>query len=165
MKRSVVSGESCAQPCADYTVRSHAICAVLDQDELRQFKQLGHRLRYRSNESVFSQEEAVTSCYNVVEGVMRLYKLLPDGRRQIVGFALPGDFLGLSATERYAISADAVGPSWFAVSSKGCSRASPKTGRTCCVVSTNFLPASSQRPESRWCCSGGGPPKRRSPVS
>ncbi len=109
MKRSVVSGESCAQPCADCTVRSHPICAVLDQDELRQFKQLGHRLRYRSNESVFSQEEAVTSCYNVVEGVMRLYKLLPDGRRQIVGFALPGDFLGLSATERYAISADAVG--------------------------------------------------------
>jgi CRP/FNR family transcriptional regulator len=45
----------------------------------------------------------------VLEGVMRLYKLLPDGRRQIVGFALPGDFLGLSATERYAISADAVG--------------------------------------------------------
>lgn len=110
MKRSIVGSEPCAQPCADCTVRSHAICAALDQEELRDLEQLGDRLQYRPNEPVFTQEEIVTSCYNVLEGVLRLYKLLPDGRRQIVGFALPGDFLGLSATERYAISADAVGP-------------------------------------------------------
>ena len=97
-------GEPCAQPCVDCAVRPHAICAALDQDELRDFKQLGYRLQYRPNESVFTQEEIATSCYNVLEGVMRLYKLLPDGRRQIVGFALPGDFLGLYASERYAIS-------------------------------------------------------------
>jgi CRP/FNR family transcriptional regulator len=58
---------------------------------------------------VFSQEEIATSCFNVLEGVMRLYKLLPDGRRQIVGFALPGDFLGIAVNGRHGISADAVG--------------------------------------------------------
>jgi CRP/FNR family transcriptional regulator len=109
MKRFIVGSESYAQPCADCTVRAHAICAALDQEELSDLERLGHRLQYRPNEPVFTQEEIVTSCYNVLEGVMRLYKLLPDGRRQIVGFALSGDFLGLSATERYAISADAVG--------------------------------------------------------
>lgn len=41
---------------------------------------------------------------------MRLYKLLPDGRRQIVGFALPGDFLGMAASLRHGFSADAIGP-------------------------------------------------------
>jgi CRP/FNR family transcriptional regulator len=41
---------------------------------------------------------------------MRLYKLLPDGRRQIVGFSLPGDFLGLAASARHSLSADAIGP-------------------------------------------------------
>ena len=41
---------------------------------------------------------------------MRLYKLLPDGRRQIVGFALPGDFLGMTASTRHSFSADAIGP-------------------------------------------------------
>jgi len=110
MKRSIAGGEPCVQSCADCTVRPRSICAALDQDELRQLEQLGHRLQYRSNEPVFNQEEIVTSCYNVLEGVMRLYKLLPDGRRQIVSFALPGDFLGISTTDRYAISADAVGP-------------------------------------------------------
>jgi CRP/FNR family transcriptional regulator, anaerobic regulatory protein len=110
MKRSVFGDEACAQPCADCTVRPHAICAALDQDELRQLEQLGHRLQFRPNEPVFTQEEIVTSCYNLLEGVLRLYKLLPDGRRQIVGFALPGDFLGISVNGRHGISADAVGP-------------------------------------------------------
>jgi CRP/FNR family transcriptional regulator len=110
MKRSVPGDEACAQPCADCTVRPHAICAALDLDELHQLEQLGHRLQYRPNEPVFSQEEIVTSCYNLLEGVLRLYKLLPDGRRQIVGFALPGDFLGVSVDGRHGISADAVGP-------------------------------------------------------
>jgi CRP/FNR family transcriptional regulator len=41
---------------------------------------------------------------------MRLYKLLPDGRRQIVGFALPGDFLGMTVSARHSFSADAIGP-------------------------------------------------------
>ena len=41
-------------------------------------------------------------------GVARLYKLLPDGRRQIIGFALPGDFLGTAPSDRYSYSADAI---------------------------------------------------------
>lgn len=109
MKRSVVVGEACAQTCADCTVRPHAICAALDRDELRQLEQIGHHFQYRPNESVFSQEEIAISCYNLLEGVLRLYKLLPDGRRQIVEFALPGDFLGLSVNDRHGVSADAIG--------------------------------------------------------
>jgi len=109
MKKIVVAGQPCADPCADCAVRPHAICAALDQDELRDLEQLGQRLRYRPNEPVFSQEEIATSCFNVLEGVMRLYKLLPDGRRQIVGFALPGDFLGIAVNGCHGISADAVG--------------------------------------------------------
>jgi CRP/FNR family transcriptional regulator len=45
----------------------------------------------------------------VLEGVLRLYKLLPDGRRQFIGFALPGDFLGLAGSPQYEFSADAIG--------------------------------------------------------
>ena len=110
MKKPVVAGHPDTQPCADCAVRPYAICAALEQDELRRLEQLGQRLQYRPNEPVFTQEEIATSCYNVLEGVMRLYKLLPDGRRQIVGFALPGDFLGISVNGRRGISADAVGP-------------------------------------------------------
>ena len=36
--------------------------------------------------------------YTVLEGWAFRYKMLPDGRRQILNFALPGDFLGMQAT-------------------------------------------------------------------
>src|SRR5947208_11807755 len=33
---------------------------------------------------------------------------MPDGRRQVIGFALPGDFLGTMPSDRYSFSADAI---------------------------------------------------------
>jgi len=35
--------------------------------------------------------------------------MLPDGRRQILAFALPGDFLGMPLAARHNFSADAIG--------------------------------------------------------
>ena len=35
--------------------------------------------------------------------------MLPDGRRQILAFALPGDFLGMPLAARHDFSADAIG--------------------------------------------------------
>ena len=110
MKNPVAGGRSVAQPCAECSVRPLAICAALEQSDLQELEQLGHHVRFKPGQAVFAQDDAAAFCYNLLEGVMRLYKLLPDGRRQIVGFALPGDFLGVSAAERHGFSADAVGP-------------------------------------------------------
>jgi len=109
MKISLVAGGQNGQTCSDCVVRQFNVCAALDKSEQRELKQLGRHVRFTSSETVFAQEELMTSVYNVLEGVMRLYKLLPDGRRQIVGFALPGDFLGMVAV-RHSFSADAIGP-------------------------------------------------------
>jgi len=108
MKISLV--EPNAQPCADCSVRQFSLCAALDKTELRELEHLGRHVHVASCETVFAQEELTTSFYNLLDGVMRLYKLLPDGRRQIVGFALPGDFLGMTASARHSFSADAIGP-------------------------------------------------------
>ena len=42
--------------------------------------------------------------------MLKLSKLLSDGRRQVTGFLLPGDYLGLASAERYIYSAEAVTP-------------------------------------------------------
>src|ERR1700731_4396216 len=110
MKISVVAGEPNGQACTDCAVRPLSICAALDRAELRELDHLGRHVRFGPRETVFAQEQMTTSFYNLLEGVMRLYKLLPDGRRQIVGFALPGDFLGMTASARHGFSADAIGP-------------------------------------------------------
>jgi len=110
MKISLVAGEASGQPCTDCAVRRFSVCAALDRAELRELERLGRHVLFASSETVFAQEDMTASFYNLLEGVMRLYKLLPDGRRQIVGFALPGDFLGMATSARHSLSADAIGP-------------------------------------------------------
>jgi CRP/FNR family transcriptional regulator len=110
MKISALAGEPNGQRCTDCPVRQFSVCAAFDKAELRGLEHLGRHVRFRTCETVFAQEELTTSFYNLLEGVMRLYKLLPDGRRQIVGFGLPGDFLGMGTSARHSFSADAIGP-------------------------------------------------------
>ena len=104
------AGEPNEHPCAECSIRRLSVCAALDKADLRELVHLSRHIHFAAGETVFSQEEMTTSFYNLLEGVIRPYKLLPDGRRQIIGFALPGDFLGLSASVRHNFSADAIGP-------------------------------------------------------
>jgi CRP/FNR family transcriptional regulator, anaerobic regulatory protein len=104
-----LTGEPIGQPCSECSIRQLSVCAALDRAELRELAHLGRQVCFRPSETVFAQEELTTFFYNLLEGVMRLYKLLADGRRQIIGFALPGDFLGLAASSRHNFSADAIG--------------------------------------------------------
>jgi CRP/FNR family nitrogen fixation transcriptional regulator len=46
--------------------------------------------------------------YFVISGVVRRCALRPDGRRQIVGLLLPGDFFGFTAGDHYDYTAEAV---------------------------------------------------------
>jgi CRP/FNR family transcriptional regulator, anaerobic regulatory protein len=110
MKFSPVAVGPKQQSCSDCSIRRLSICALLDQDEVREIGDLVRHVRFAACETVFAQEDVATSFCSVFEGVLRLYKLLPDGRRQIVGFALPGDFLGTSTAGRHGFSADAIGP-------------------------------------------------------
>jgi CRP/FNR family transcriptional regulator len=109
MKISLVAGELDWEPCTECAGRRFSVCAALEKAELRELDHLGRHIHFAPCETVFAQEEMTTSFYSLLKGVMRLYKLLPDGRRQIVGFALPGDFLGMATSARHSFSADAIG--------------------------------------------------------
>lgn len=110
MKASVATIESerrCGEECP---ICEAGVCAVLNVAELREVHHLGRRVHFARRETVFREQEVATSFFNLRKGIMRLHKLLPDGRRQILGFALPGDFLETHAFGRHKFSADAVGP-------------------------------------------------------
>jgi CRP/FNR family transcriptional regulator len=96
--------------CDGCQVRLVSVCAALEADELQRLESLAQPACYPAKETLFIQGEPADAVYNVTAGVVRLYKLLPDGRRQIVGFALPGDFLGLALRDSYGFSADAIEP-------------------------------------------------------
>ena len=44
-------------------------------------------------------------------GALRLVRTLPDGRRQISGFVLPGDYLGLSGNDHHRYDIEAIADS------------------------------------------------------
>jgi CRP/FNR family transcriptional regulator len=138
MKISLIAGVANGQTCADCAVRGSSVCAALDNTELRELEHLGRHVLFASRETVFAQEEMTTSFYNRLEGAMRLYKLLPDGRRQIVGFALPGDFLGMTTSARHNFSADAIGPVPCAGSQGLRSHGSSRINRISCAASMSW---------------------------
>jgi CRP/FNR family transcriptional regulator len=80
-----------------------------DPLELRDLRTLASPVYFRAGKTIFSEGEPADSVFGVSHGVVRLYKLLPDGRRQVLSFALPGDFLGMPLADRHNFSADAIG--------------------------------------------------------
>jgi CRP/FNR family transcriptional regulator len=98
-------------PCFDCAVRELAVCGVLESAALRAFKESGPTLHHRAGETVVFEGDEAGSVYSLTSGLLRLSKLLPDGRRQIAGFLFPGDFLGITLEEEHAFTAEAVAPS------------------------------------------------------
>ena len=95
--------------CRNCVVRFVSVCASLADEELALLESLATPTHFCSGDTLFGQGTEAHCVYNVTGGVVRLYKLLSDGRRQVVGFALPGDFLGLAMRDAYGFSADAIG--------------------------------------------------------
>jgi CRP/FNR family transcriptional regulator, anaerobic regulatory protein len=99
-----------ASPCGACPVRSLTVCAALESGELKRLSEIMQTVRHDAGHTLFHEDGRADTLFNVTSGTIKLYKLLPDGRRQITGFLLPGDFLGLSVNDTYAYTAEAVTP-------------------------------------------------------
>src|SRR5262245_11053117 len=66
--------------------------------------------RVEAKEFVFVEGDPTTHVFRVETGAIALYKVLADGRRQIVGFAYPGDLIGLGAEGEHVMNAQAIKP-------------------------------------------------------
>ncbi len=70
----------------------------------------GHAATHRvaAETMLFGEGDPATHLFQLVHGVLRLCRLLADGRRSITGFAYPGDVIGIAVSSSYAYSAEAV---------------------------------------------------------
>jgi len=100
--------------CAE---RQAAPCGVCTQlfgsltlEERGAIDRMRRQSSFAAKELVFAQGDVAARVFSLSQGVVRIYKLLPDGRRQVVGFALPGDMLGLTLSETHALTAEAIEP-------------------------------------------------------
>ncbi len=89
-------------------MRELAVCGVLSDAERKRLAAIGRSGRLGAGELLFCEGDPAQEVFTVTSGVLKLYKLLADGRRQITGFLVPGDFLGLAFRDHYVCTAEAV---------------------------------------------------------
>ena len=63
---------------------------------------------FAAKETLFWEGEPARDVFKVVRGMVCLYTLMPDGRRHVLKFCHAGDLVGLSPTEAYPYTADAL---------------------------------------------------------
>ena len=98
-------------PCAACDVRELSVCSALRGRELDRLAPIVSRIPVAAGQTLFQEGDEAEAVYNIIEGAVRLFKLLPDGRRQITGFLFSSDFIGLALRDRYAYSVEAVSDS------------------------------------------------------
>jgi CRP-like cAMP-binding protein len=64
--------------------------------------------RFNAHEHLFHEGDREGNIFRIERGLVRLYKLLNDGRRQIISFRYPGDVLGSDTLTEQFYSAEAV---------------------------------------------------------
>lgn len=72
------------------------------------FSRRGVRMHFERNEEIFGEGEPAEYVYYVVTGGVRTMRFTAEGRRQILGFHLPGDVFGLECGDRHTLSAEAL---------------------------------------------------------
>ena len=84
------------------------MCSALEGQELASLNAIRMPTDVPHGATLFNEGVTADYVYNLTAGCMKLYKLLPDGRRQITGFVFPGDFVGLSSASEYIYTAETV---------------------------------------------------------
>lgn len=93
-------------PCAACDVRLRTFCKTLDSEELRRFKADGPTVAVDAKQPLFHEGDPADVVLNLISGSAKVYKLLPDGRRQVTGFLFPGDFLGFEEGDEHGFTAE-----------------------------------------------------------
>lgn len=80
--------------CVQCPVRHHAVCSALDVSHLHELSDIMAHRHFSVGDEILAQEETSQLFAVIVSGVVKLTRMLPDGRVQIVGLLTETDTLG-----------------------------------------------------------------------
>jgi CRP/FNR family transcriptional regulator, anaerobic regulatory protein len=93
--------------CRSCEARHRGMCGVLDPEQLVQLAKSTHKARHQPGAELVGESTEVQSYANVMRGVVKLSKVLEDGRQQVVGLQFAPDFLGRLFSEENLVTAEA----------------------------------------------------------
>jgi CRP/FNR family transcriptional regulator len=88
-------------------IRNRAICGALSGNDLARINKIARQKKYQAGETIIFENDDVNYLGIVLSGVVKLGKLLPDGRQQIVGLQFPSDFMGRAFKDKATCNAEA----------------------------------------------------------
>ena len=97
-----------AHACESCAARALSICSAIEPRDLGRLAASRTHQSIGAGESLLEEGEAATHFFNIIEGAVKVFKLMPDGRRQITGFLFAGDLLGLAFNDTYTYRAEAI---------------------------------------------------------
>ncbi len=106
----VIEPSRAADQCIHCGARNYSVCNVIPFRDLDRLAATAVTMNVETGRSFIQEGDPAEHFFNVTAGCAKLFKLLPDGRRQITGFAAVGTFLGLAVSATYAFSAEALEP-------------------------------------------------------
>lgn len=93
--------------CRACEARHGGVCGALSSDQLLELSRYTTRKMIQAGGELHGQGERVHSYANILRGVVKLTKMMPDGRQQIVGLQFAPDFTGRPFSSESALSAEA----------------------------------------------------------
>jgi CRP/FNR family transcriptional regulator len=109
--------------CSSCGASALTVCGSLDGPDLKRLSEIAEVMTLKPGAVLAREGDPAPHVFSITSGSLRVYKLLPDGRRQITGFLFAGDFLGLAIGDDYVFSAEAMEPSTVCRFRKGPFRA------------------------------------------
>jgi CRP/FNR family transcriptional regulator, anaerobic regulatory protein len=93
--------------CRDCVIRQSGICSALTGEELTRLARIAHHRKYEPGQVILRSEDKPSFWGAVATGVVKLTKLLIDGRQQIVDLLFPAHFVGRPFSSRSPYFAEA----------------------------------------------------------
>ena len=92
--------------CRACEARHRGVCGALKPEQLVELSKHSTRKRVEPGTELFGESRQASSYSNIIGGVVKLTKMMADGRQQIVGLQFAPDFLGRPFRAESDISAD-----------------------------------------------------------
>jgi len=104
--RSALREATRSDPCVGCGGRLTGLCQPLDAAALDDISADSERFTQPARSVLFREGDLANRAYSIAAGVVKLSRLLADGKQQVVGFRFPGDIVGYGAAANYPYDAE-----------------------------------------------------------
>ena len=93
--------------CRSCQARHGVVCGALSNAQLKELNRHSLRRKIEAGSEIVAQGSESSFYSNIMRGVVKLCKMMPDGRQQIVGLQFAPDFVGRPFVRESTLSAEA----------------------------------------------------------